>query len=125
MSVTAFHIDILNSTTVEVTWRLPYSGVNGIVRGFKIYVDKTNGSESVIDVKGDMVQAYIITDLEQSAKYLFSMLIYTVADGPRGIYLPVIMPDSGKSVTVSSSYPLSIFLVVFCLTSIFQISSHL
>lgn len=113
MSVTAFHIDILNSTTVEVTWRLPYSGVNGIVRGFKIYVDKTNNSESVIDVKGDMVQAYIITDLEQSAKYLFSMLIYTVADGPRGIYLPVIMPDSGKP--VSSSYPLSIYQLWFYL----------
>lgn len=121
MSVTAFHIDILNSTTVEVTWRLPYSGINGFVRGFKIYVDKINGSEIVEDVKGETARAYIITDLEQSARYLFSMLIYTVADGPRSIHLPVTMPDSGKPVY-------SIHCQHFrerLFTLLLQISSHL
>lgn len=98
VSVTNFHITILNSTAVEAIWRLPRStiGINGVVRGFKIYVDKVNGSRRVITVEGDMIQAYIITDVESSAQYYFSMLIYTVADGPRSILLPVTMPDSGE-----------------------------
>ena len=92
-----FHITILNSTTVEAVWRLPYAttGINGIVRGFKIYVVKVNGTRQTINVEDPAAQTYIITGLEQSATYLFSIVIYTVGDGPQSIILHITMPDSG------------------------------
>ena len=86
---------ILNSTAVEVTWTLPVSGLNGIARGFKIFADKINGSETIINVADNKTEAYIISELEPSSQYLISMLIYTVADGPPGIHLTVNMPGSG------------------------------
>ena len=103
-----FHITLLNSTTVEVTWGLPYStiGINGIVRGFKIIIDKENGNQTIIDVPGVAVRAYIITGLEQSATYSFSMLIYTVADGPQSVLLKLTMPNSGKHNTHTHTHTL-------------------
>ena len=97
VAVTTFHITTLNSTSVEVVWRLPSvtTGINGIVRGFKIIVNKVNGPQQIINVDGDYAQAYIITDLEQSATYFFSILIYTVEDGPQSAIVPITMPDSG------------------------------
>ena len=86
---------VLNSTAVEVIWTLPISGVNGIVRGFKIFADKINGSETIIDVADNKTEVYIISGLEPSSQYLISMLIYTVADGPPGIHLTANMPGSG------------------------------
>ena len=92
-----FHVTILNSTTVEAVWRLPYAttGINGIVRGFKIYVVKVNGTRQIINVEDPTAQTYIITGLEQSATYLFSIVIYTVGDGPQSVILHKTMPDSG------------------------------
>ena len=98
MSPANFHISVLNSTAVEATWQLPTSrtGLNGVVRGFKIYIEKINGSERIIDLKGADIEVFIITDLEPSAEYLFSILMYTVADGPQGVHLPLTMPDSSE-----------------------------
>ena len=92
-----FHITILNSTAVEAVWRLPYitTGINGIVRGFKIYVVKVNGTRQIINVEDPAAQTYIITGLDPSAAYLFSIVIYTVADGPQSVILHKTMPDSG------------------------------
>ena len=97
VAVSNFHITTLNSTTVEAVWRLPFvtTGINGIVRGFKIIVDKRNGTQQVINVEDEGAQAYIISDLEQSATYFFSIVIYTVGDGPQSVILQITMPDSG------------------------------
>ena len=97
IALKTFHITLLNSTVVEAVWRLPSStiGINGIVRGFKIIVDKVNGTRQIINVEDEGAQTYIITDLEQSATYLFSILIYTVGDGPRSVILQITMPHSG------------------------------
>ena len=99
MSVSGFHITLLNGTAVEATWLLPRStlGVNGIIRGFKIFIEKVNGSERVINITDVTVRSYIITDLEGFATYMFSMIIYnTVADGPQGIHLTQKMPNASE-----------------------------
>ena len=95
--MTTFHITTLNSTTVEAVWRLPFvtTGINGIIRGFKIIINKVNGPQQTINVDDDNAQAYIITDLQQSATYFFSILIYTIEDGPQSVIVPITMPDSG------------------------------
>ena len=93
-----FHITILNSTAVEASWFLPtyLYGLNGRLIGFKIFVDKFNGSVRIIDIPDSTLQAYIITGLEPATLYTLSILMYnTVADGPEGIRLRVMMPDSG------------------------------
>ena len=99
VSVSGFHTTVLNGTTVEATWLLPRStiGVNGIIRGFKIFIKKVNGSERVISITDVAVRSYIITDLEGFATYVFSMILYnTVADGPKGIHLTQKMPNASE-----------------------------
>lgn len=85
---------------MEASWTLPRTGLNGWVRGFKIFVEKFNGSARVITISDNTTLAYIITDLEPTKQYTFSMLVTTVADGPRGILLTQIMPESGMYVIV-------------------------
>ena len=98
MSVSRFHITLLNGTSVEATWLLPLStiGVNGIIRGFQLFIEKVNGSERFINISDTTLRSYIITDLEGFATYTFSVLIYTVADGPRSIHLSLTMPDASE-----------------------------
>ena len=69
--------------------------MNGQLRGFKIVVDRFNGRVRIIDVPNNNTLASIITDLEPASQYAFSVLMYTVADGPEGIHLTVVMPSSG------------------------------
>ena len=99
-----FHITVLNSTAVEASWTLPTSrtGFNGQLRGFKIVVG-VNGTERRIDIPDSTALAYIITDLQPATQHTFSMLMYTVADGPEGIHLRVMIPDSGNLVTIGLS----------------------
>jgi len=96
-----FHITVLNSTAVEASWTLPspQTGLNGQLRGFKIVVS-VNGTERRIDIPDSTALAYIITDLQPDIQHTFSMLMYTVADGPEGIHLRVMMPDLGNLVTI-------------------------
>ena len=127
IAVTNFHITTLNSTSVEAVWRLPSvtTGINGVVRGFKIIVNKVNGTQQIIDVEGAAAQTYIITGLEQSATYLFSIVIYTVGDGPQSVILHITMPDSGdhdNNSPVLKSYTCLQSLHGFCFLS--QILLH-
>ena len=110
-----FHITPLNSTIVEAVWRLPVVtyGINGIVRGFKIIVNKVNGTRQIVDVEDENAQTYIITDLEQSATYLFSILIYTVGDGPQSVILQITMPDSGDKCLSPFHICLQILFVLY------------
>ena len=101
---TQFHVVVLNSTAVEVQYELPtIDSRNGIIRGFKIFVEEAgsgDGSEMVIDVVGNSTLAYIVTGLKPATAYVFSMLAYTVADGPRGIHLTAITNPEGELVLV-------------------------
>ena len=97
MRISNFHITVLNSTAVEAVWRLPSvtSGINGIVRAFKIVVVQVNGTGRIITIKDAEAQTYIMTGLEQSSTYYFSIIIHTVADGPQSVILEITLPDSG------------------------------
>ena len=74
-------------------------GINGIVRGFKLFINKVNGSERFITIPDTTLRSYIITELEGCSTYTFSMLIYTVADGLRSIHLSLTMPDASELYT--------------------------
>ena len=99
IEITNFHVTILNNTAVEVTWQPPSStiGLNGQLRGFKLYVDKINGNQTVIDIVGALQRVYFVTGLEELATYLFSIVMYTVGDGPHSVRLQVTMPNTSES----------------------------
>ena len=89
---------MLNSTAVEVQYNLPLFDLrNGIIRGYKIFVEQADGSESelVFNVTGNTSLEYIIEGLKPATPYIFSILAYTVADGPRSIHLTAITNDIG------------------------------
>lgn len=97
------HVLVLNSTAVEVQWNLPFFNLrNGIIRGFKIFVELVGllpqGMESVIDVADGQAEEYIIGDLEPGTVYTFSVLAYTVDDGPRSIHLTLTTFSEGTYV---------------------------
>jgi hypothetical protein len=78
---------MINSTSVNMTWSLPEPGSrNGIIRGFKIFYSKTgdSGTAKVQDIKGNTTLNLILTPsgFEHSSAYSFSILAYTVSDGP-------------------------------------------
>ena len=85
---------------MEVTWSPPSPtafGVNGVIRGYKLFVDKVNGTKRVINITDTASRVYLLTDLEQSATYRFGIVMYTVADGPMSVKLTVIMPNACES----------------------------
>ena len=89
---------VLNSTSIEVQYDLPLFAVrNGIIRGYKIVVEEADGdgSETVIDVVGNLTLTYIVNGLKPQTAYVFSVLAYTVADGPRSIHLTAITFSEG------------------------------
>ena len=99
IAIRDFHIIIINSTAVEVVWQPPSTtvGVNGVIRGYKLFVDKINGNQTVINIVGGENRTHLVTGLEQSATYSFSILMYTVGDGPLSVKLQVTMPNSSES----------------------------
>ena len=96
---TSFHVVVLNSTAVEVLYNLPQFEVrNGIIRGFKIFAEQADGSgnEFVYNVTDNTTLSYIAGGLKPATAYIFSILAYTVADGPRSIHLTAITNALGK-----------------------------
>lgn len=75
---------------------------NGIIRGFKISVEEagSEGSEMVIDVVGNTTLAYIVNGLTPATAYIFSVLAYTVADGPKSIHLTAITNSEGECMMI-------------------------
>ena len=104
IAISDFHVTVVNSTVVEVTWQPPSTtvGINGDLRGFKLFVDKIDGNQTIIDIPGALNRAYIMTDLEGSATFLFSILMYTVGDGPMSVRLQVTMPNASESVKLGT-----------------------
>lgn len=99
-SLRDFYVSALNSTAVGALWSLPIATLqnpfNGRLRGFKITAVTLNGTVRIIDIPDNTTRTYTITNLEPNTQYSFSILMYTVADGPEGIHLTVVMPGSGK-----------------------------
>ncbi len=85
------HVLVLNSTAVEVQWNYPYwTQRNGIIRGFKVFVQESgSATEQVINVANRNANELIVDGLLPATLYTFSVLAYTVNDGPRSIHLTV------------------------------------
>ena len=83
---------MINSTAIEATWNLPGIYVrNGFIRGYKLFVLTRNGTTiRNITIPDNDTMAYIVGRLERATPYTFSILAYTVADGPRSIHLTAV-----------------------------------
>ena len=84
---------------MEIQYDLPLFNLrNGVIRGYKIFVEPADGSESemLYNISGNVTFAYIIGGLKPATAYVFSILAYTVADGPRGIHLTAITNPEGE-----------------------------
>lgn len=94
------HVLVLNSTAAEVKWNLPlYRLRNGIIRGFKVFVQAGEAEERKIDVADGDAEEYIVSGLQPGTAYTFSVLAYTVVgDGPRSIHLTLSTFSQGMSV---------------------------
>ena len=96
---TSFHVVVLNSTAVEVLYDLPRFDVrNGVIRGFKIFAEQADdsGTTFVYNITDNVTLSYIAGGLKPATAYIFSILAYTVADGPRSIHLTAITNALGK-----------------------------
>jgi hypothetical protein len=89
---TDFHVNAINSTSIEVLWELPpYNSRGGIIRGFKLFVTPANGgSERTINIRDNSTDVYAVSGLRVATSYRFSVLAYTrLGDGPRSIALTI------------------------------------
>ena len=90
---TSFHVVVLNTTAIEVQWGLPLWNLrNGIIRGYKLFVQQQGRQERMINIVGNDTTEYIVSGLEPGTAYIVSALAYTVGDGPRSIHLTVLTP---------------------------------
>lgn len=88
---------VLNSTAVLVEWDLPLSTLrNGIIRGYKLFVQREGGDEVTFNIKGNETDSYTVTGRQPNTAYVVSILAYTVEDGPRSIHLTAVTPSSGN-----------------------------
>ena len=85
---TSFTLEVINSTAIEAMWNLP--GIynrNGIIRGYKLLVLRGGVEIRNINITGNDTLAFIVGGLQPATAYTFSVLAYTVADGPKSIHL--------------------------------------
>ncbi len=98
---TAFHVLALNSTTLEFQWGLPLLQYrNGLIQGYKLFVRPANDDETEVIIRSNMTTEYLFVELTPSAVYTCSVLAFTGWDGPRSIYLTVIMPGPGMCASI-------------------------
>ena len=87
-----FHVNVINSTSIEVLWELPpYDNRGGVINGYKLFVTPANGgSERMINIQDNTTDVYVVSGLSVATSYRFSVLAYTsVGDGPRSIALTI------------------------------------
>jgi hypothetical protein len=74
---------VLSSTSVQLAWRLPPNdGQNGIIRGFKVYHQRSSGRSLTKDYPGNSTLQCVLDGLEKFTLYNFKVLAYTILDGP-------------------------------------------
>ena len=88
---TSFDLVAINTTAIEATWELPAANLrNGFIRGYRLFVQSNGRSVRNITIPDNTTLGYIVTGLQRATPYTFSVLAYTVADGPRSIHLTAI-----------------------------------
>ena len=88
---TSFDLVVINATAIEATWELPSLNVrNGFIRGYRLFVWSGGRSIRNITISNNGTLGYVVGGLERATPYTFSVLAYTVADGPRSIHLTAI-----------------------------------
>ena len=86
-----FDLEVISSTSIEAMWDLP--GIydrNGIIRGYRLFVLRGGVEIRNINITGNDTLAYIVGGLQPATAYTFSVLAYTVADGPKSIHLTAV-----------------------------------
>lgn len=64
---------------------------NGFIRGYKLFVQTRDGTTvKSITIPDNETMAYIVGGLQRATAYTFSILAFTVADGPRSIHLTAV-----------------------------------
>ena len=88
---TLFHVTVLDCNSTRAEWDLPLpQNRNGLIRGFKVFVQPSEGGEEMeFIVIGNTTTELIVEGLTPSTGYVFSVLAFTVGDGPRTIHLTV------------------------------------
>ena len=88
---TSFNLVAINTTAIEAMWELPSANLrNGFIRGYKLFVTSRGMSVRNITIPNNATLGYIVGGLERATPYTFSVLAYTVADGPKSIHLTAI-----------------------------------
>ena len=91
------------STSVTASWRLsPKDSRNGIIRGFKLFINKKGSGDrpdvQFIDVSNASLYKKTVTGLQGSTEYELQVLAYTSAgDGPPSSIQVVKTKEAGKS----------------------------
>ncbi|XP_068728102.1 uncharacterized protein [Montipora capricornis] len=86
---TGFIVSAATSTSVTASWKLPpVHSRNGIIKGFKLFINKKGSSDKpdlqLIDVSNASVYTKTVTGLQESTKYELQVLAHTSAgDGPK------------------------------------------
>ncbi|XP_068676793.1 uncharacterized protein [Montipora foliosa] len=82
-----FRVDTSTSTSVTASWRLPpKDSRNGIIRGFKLFINRKCDKPDVqfVNVSNASLYTKIVTGLQGSTGYDLQVLAYTSAgDGPQ------------------------------------------
>ena len=97
-----FIVNASTSSSVTASWRLPpKDSRNGIIRGFKLFINKKGSGDTTdvqfIDVFNASVYTKTVTGLQVSKEYEFQVLAYTFAgDGPKSSVHFVKMKEAGR-----------------------------
>ena len=77
-------VKAVNSTCISVSWKLPPLRTrNGLVRGYKIFYNSTDGMSRVVRlIEGNMTRQLIVSGLRKYTEYSFQLLAFTFGDGP-------------------------------------------
>ena len=104
---------VINSTAIEAVWELPEINLrNGIIRGYKLFVQSMGRDIRNVTITNNQTLAYIVGGLQRSTPYTFSILAYTVADGPRSIHLTAVTLCKAHQYCIIDSMIMKISLVV-------------
>ena len=108
------------SSSVTASWQLPPADSrNGIIRGFKLFINRKGSDVQMIDVSNSSVYTKTVTGLQESTEYELQVLAYTSAgDGPQSSVQFVKAKEYGKSYLIfrkidSGQYNLELIFCVF------------
>ncbi|KAL5494002.1 hypothetical protein EMCRGX_G015270 [Ephydatia muelleri] len=91
-----FRVLVLNSTAAQVTWSPPTTTqLNGRLRGYRLfYRPEGTPQDAMVTIDGGGAQSYIAGDLSPATAYVFSVLAFTLGDGPRSTPVVVVTRET-------------------------------